>query len=128
MTTNYIEGAKVINSVELWQLFITSFMQGIIKATDDLNNVRTFQPVGIYNGYDYFKSKTPAIMFRPYKKGPQAQWSDTFNENGAKLYNQTIEIIDNDGNQIDYKPQFSNSYDGNYFVKLYKAHKDEMNV
>ena len=103
-------------------------MQGIIKATDDKNNVRTFQPVGILAGAIMYETAGLAIMFRPYKKGPQAQWSDTFNENGASLYNQTIEIIDNDGNQIDYKPQFSNSHDVTYFGKLYIAHKDEMNA
>lgn len=128
MSTNYNTSNIVINSIELWQLFITSFMQGIIKVTDDLNNVRTFQPVGILAGTGDYSEAGLAIMFRPYKKGPQAQWSDTFNERGAKLYNQTIEIIDNDGNQIDYKPQFSNSHDNFYFGKLYLAHKDEMNV
>jgi len=128
LSSNYTSGASVINSVELWQLFITSFMQGIIKATDDKNNVRTLQPVGIFAGYSMYDTAGLAIVLRPYKKGPQAQWSDKFNENGASLYNQTIEIIDNDGNQIDYKPQFSTPHNDDYFGKLYLAHKDEMDV
>lgn len=128
LSDNYTSDAVVINSVELWQLFITSFMQGIIKATDDKNNVRTFQPIGILDGVKTYETRGLAIVLRQYKKGPQAQWSDTFNENGASLYNQTIEIIDNDGNQIDYKPQFSDCHKSSYFFNLWKAHKDEMNV
>lgn len=130
LTDNYVSryGTTVAinSSIELWQLFINSFMQGIIKVTDSLNNVRTFQPVGFLNTYSIYDYAELSIVFRPYKRGPQAQWSNTFNESEPYLYNQTIEIIDNDGNQIDYRPQYSDTHNLEYFYTNYQLHKDEM--
>lgn len=128
LTTKWSQYPSLKDTIEVWQMFINSFMQGIIKVTDSLNNVRTFQPLGVFSSYSVYKYAELNIVFRPYKKGPQAQWSDTFNEDNPKLYNQTIEIIDNDGNQIDYKPQYLDVHNSNYFYTNYQLHKDEMNV
>lgn len=82
-----------------YNLIFLSMCTGIIKITDMNNNVRTFQPVCVVN--DYASYLYSAIQLRPYTKGPQSQWSDVFSSSGK--YDVKIDIIDNDGNPVDFE-------------------------
>ena len=119
------------NDYYKWEFMLANFVKGIARFTDSNGNVRTYQPTGVL--YRYSSSLTgdgyrycPA--FREYKKGPQAQWSDSFS--GSTYYHEiTIDFIDNDGNPIDFENGgLIVSHDGDYFTSLWNAHKDEMNV
>ena len=119
------------NDYYKWEFIIANLSRGIAKFTDSTGNVRTFQPVGVLskygtsstgNGYRY------CMVFRPYKKGPQAQWSSTFTDS-TSYYNITIEFIDNDGNEIDFENgALIPAHDSNYMSRLYSEHYREMNV
>ena len=107
INNNILSGLQ-INDYNKLEFMYAPLATGIIKFTDTNNNIRTFQCCGIYtqyatsyhgDGYRY------CPVFRAYRKGPQAQWSTNFN-NTSGYYDCDIEIIDNDGNPIDYENGF----------------------
>lgn len=125
----FLKNDNILNGVDIydyhkWEFMIKSMTTGIIKYIDKDNNVRTFQCCGIYsywgdNGFRY------SPVSRPYRKGPQAQWSDTFNTDS--YYKVKIEIIDNDGNRIDTENGgYIPLHDINYFYSLWDEHHKEM--
>ena len=88
-------------------LMFNNLMTGIVKMTDMNGSSRTFQPVGMsYSSHThdhgiYANHHSTDISLRPYTKGPQAQWSDTFTTTGN--YDVKVELIDNDGNPVDFE-------------------------
>ena len=82
--------------------FLIGLLSGIVKITDRNGNIRTFQPVGraLYKG-TYDGSYYNTVVLRPYTKGPQSHWDSTLTSNGT--YDVQIDIIDNDGNPVDFE-------------------------
>lgn len=126
-------GANFYNDDYLkFSLIMNNLRTGIVKMTDTSGNVRTFQPVGscwsfytdLWDSYSYHQYSTDTAL-RPYTKGPQAQWSDTFTTTGN--YDVKIEVIDNDGNLVDFEngmgviPKSQQD-----MLDLWSIHKDEM--
>lgn len=131
----YLGNNNILNGIAAkdyykWDFMLANFCRGIARFTDKNGNVRTFQPVGAYsyltggdngNGYRY------CPVFRPYRKGPQAQWSTNFYK--SEYLNISIDFIDNDGNLIDFENgSLIVGHDKSYMTSLWRAHKDEMNV
>lgn len=130
LNNNDILSGLSINDYNKWEFMMKAFTMGIIKFTDEKGNVRTFQCCGILHRYVSSGSGSGfryCPVLRQYKKGPQAQWSNTFTKTGN--YDVKVEIIDNDGNQIDFENGgLITSHDVDYFTSLWATHKDEMNV
>lgn len=130
LNNNDILGGLSINDYNKWEFMMKAFTMGIIKQTDEKGNVRTFQCCGILNSYVSSSNGSGfryCPVFRQYKKGPQAQWSDTFTKTGN--YDVKVEIIDNDGKPIDFENGgFIVSHDADYFTTMWRKHKDEMNI
>lgn len=131
LKNNDILQGIAVNDYNKWEFMIKAYTTGIIKYTDENSNIRTFQPVGVL--YRYSSSSTGdglryCPVLRPYRKGPQAQWSTNFSPN-SRYYRCKMEVIDNDGNPIDFENGgFIVSHDVDYFTSLWRLHKDEMNV
>ena len=132
----YLGGNNILNGVQTkdyykWEFILANFYRGIARFTDNNGNVRTFQPVGVYSyltGGDNGSGYRYCPVFRPYRKGPQAQWSSNFS-GSTSYYNITIDIIDNDGNLIDFENgSLIVGHDKSYMTSLWQVHKDEMNV
>lgn len=132
----YLVGDDILNGIDnndyyKWEFMLANFVKGIARFTDSNGNVRTYQPTGVL--YRYSRSSTGSgyrycPAFRPYKKGPQAQWSTTFTDSDS-YYNITIEFIDNDGNPVDFENgALIPAHDSNYMSRLYREHYHEMNV
>ena len=131
----YLVGNDILNGVEYidyykWEFILANFCRGISRFTDKNGNVRTFQPVGVFSyltGGDRGKGYRYCPVFRPYRKGPQAQWSTDFYH--SNYLNISIDFIDNDGNLIDFENgSLISGHDKSYMTSLWAAHKDEMNV
>lgn len=131
LANNDILQGIAINDYNKWEFMLKPYTTGIIRYTDEHGNIRTFQPVGVLYRYSSSSSGDGlryCPVFRQYKKGPQAQWSSDFSPNNS-YYRCKMEIIDNDGNPIDYENGgLIVSRDANYFTSLWNAHKDEMTV
>lgn len=131
----YLVDNDILNGIEnvdyyKWEFMLANFCRGIARFTDKNGNVRTFQPVGVFSyltggslgsGYRY------CPVFRAYRKGPQAQWSNDFYH--SDYLNISIDFIDNDGNLIDFENgSLIIGHNKSYMVSLWNAHKDEMNI
>lgn len=126
---NILNGLKIKDYYK-WEFMLANFCRGIARFTDKNGKVRTFQPVGVFSyftgggngeGYRY------CPVFRPYRKGPQAQWSTDFYR--SDYPNISIDFIDNDGNLIDFENgSLIVGHDSSYFESLWRTHKNEMTV
>ena len=115
-----------ISAYNTQDTMIQSLLSGIIRVTDNLGNIRTFQPCGVTYKEKYGYRFCP--IYRPYKKGPESQWATSWGSNSS-YYDITIEIIDNDGNIIDTSIGYSVTVnEPTEIYNRYLAHKDEMNV
>ena len=122
---NYSDNTFNILDVHKYNLIFLSMLTGIVKITDLNNNVRTFQPVCVVNDFTSFGQSYSTIVLRAYTKGPQSQWSNTFSSSGN--YDVKIDIIDNDGNPVDYEngTTIVGKYPKNVF-NLWSEHHREM--
>ena len=132
----YLGDNNILNGIATkdyykWEFILANFCRGIARFTDNNGNVRTFQPVGSYSyltGGDNGSGYRYCPVLRPYRKGPQAQWSSKFS-GSTSYYNITIDIIDNDGNLIDFENgSLIDGHNNAYMTSLWQAHKNEMNV
>ena len=129
LNNNNILQGIAITEYNKWEFTMKPYTMGIVKQTDEKGNVRTFQCCGVLHRYvssitgDGFRY---CPVLRQYKKGPQAQWSTTFNVN-SDYYRTKIEIIDNDGNPVDFENGgLIVSHDEDYFTSLWAKHHQEM--
>ena len=106
-TKDAYEITKCENDNIKFALIVNNLRTGIVKMTDTNGNIRTFQPVGascshytFNNPYNNYVFSTDTSL-RPYTKGPQSHWSETFITSGN--YDVKIELIDNDGNPVDFE-------------------------
>ena len=131
LNDNDILQGAAINDYNKWEFMLKPYTTGIVKYTDENSNVRTFQCCGVL--YRYSSSSMGSGLrycpvLRAYRKGPQAQWSTSFSVNRS-YYRTKIEVIDNDGNPVDFENGgIIVSHDAKYFTSLWQVHKDEMNV
>ena len=121
--TDVLSGFAIVSS-NTQDTMIQSLLSGIIRVTDRNKNVRTFQPCGVTYKKKYGYRFCP--VYRPYKKGPQSQWSTSWTSDSSN-YDITIEIIDNDGTIVDTSVGYSSPVKHpEEIYNRYLEHRNEM--